>query len=167
MNNEKNNNNQIAKDAGNNAKSFTLSDFSRETEIRIELLRRFINRQTRLMTSEARDKIYPTIKELLGESENAGTRRIGPAYRRHAELVEMFSDQKVLLDVFAVLPASSQSEVLKSWSEKITAAPSQYTSLTSDENTLMGLFLAMDEEMRSKELLALVEKGTAYIRTQR
>ena len=167
MNSDKNNNSEIEKDLENSEKSFTLGDFSRETGIRIELLRRFINRQTRQMKNDALEKIYPTIKELLGESDPTGLRRIGPAYRRHAELVEMFSDQKVLLDVFTLLPASSQSEVLKAWSKKITAEPTSYKSLNNEENQLMGMFLAMDEEMRSNELLALVKKGTAFIRSQR
>lgn len=167
MNDESKNQEEIAKDVENCTKVFTLSEFSRETGIRIELLRRFINKQTRQMKNDAWEKIYPTIKELLGETDSSRPRRIGPSYRRHAELVEMFSDQKVLLDVFTTLPANMQQEILRSWEKLVQSAPTSYQSLSSDENKLMGLFLAMDETLREKELLSLLQKGREYIRTQR
>lgn len=167
MNDDKKINDDIEKDVENCTKVFTLSEFSRETGIRIELLRRFINKQTRQMKNDAWEKIYPTIRELLGETDQTRLRRIGPPYRRHAELVEMFSDQKVLLDVFNVLPSAKQLEVIADWKKKTTSTPSKYSSLSANENELMGAFLAMSEEMRSTELLKLVEMGRAFIRTQR
>lgn len=167
MNDEKKTNDDIEKDVENCTKVFTLSEFSRETGIRIELLRRFISKQTRQMRTEAWEMIYPTIKELIGETDDPRPRRVGPGYRRHPELVEMFSDQKVLLDVFNCLPSGTQQEILHQWGSLIQAAPSQYSSLTSDENKLMGLFLAMDEKTRDRELLAMVKKGRQYISTQR
>ena len=111
MNDDMKNKDDIAKDVENCTKVFTLSEFSRETGIRIELLRRFISRQTRQMRNEAWEKIYPSIKELLGESDPQLPRRVGPPYRRHQELVEMISDQKVLLDVFYCLSSSMQQEL--------------------------------------------------------
>ena len=167
MNDEKKNNDDIEKDVENCTRVFTLSEFSRETGIRIELLRRFISKQTRQMRTEAWEMIYPTIKELIGETDDPRPRRVGPGYRRHPELVEMFSDQKVLLDVFNCLPAAAQQSVLRDWSALVHAAPSQYSSLNSDENKLMGLFLAMDDATRDRELLALVEKGRQHISSQR
>ena len=167
MNDEKKTNDDIEKDVENCTKVFTLSEFSRETGIRIELLRRFISKQTRQMRTEAWEMIYPTIKELIGETDDPRPRRVGPGYRRHPELVEMFSDQKVLLDVFNCLPSGTQQEILHQWRSLIQAAPSQYSSLTSDENKLMGLFLAMDDATRDRELLAMVKKGRQYISTQR
>ena len=167
MNDEMKNKDDIAKDVENCTKVFTLSEFSRETGIRIELLRRFISRQTRQMRNEAWEKIYPSVKELLGESDSQRPRRVGPAYRRHPELVEMVSDQKVLLDVFNCISSAMQQEVLRDWAQKVQAQPSTYTSLSSDENKLMGLFLAMSAEEQEKELLLLVTKGREYIRTQR
>lgn len=167
MNDDMKNKDDIAKDVENCTKVFTLSEFSRETGIRIELLRRFISRQTRQMRNEAWEKIYPSIKELLGESDPQLPRRVGPPYRRHQELVEMISDQKVLLDVFNCLSSPMQQELLRDWGEKVQAQPSAYTSLNAEENKLMGLFLAMDTEQRDEELLQLVKKGREYISTLR
>ena len=167
MNDEKKTNDDIEKDVENCTKVFTLSEFSRETGIRIELLRRFISKQTRQMRTEAWEMIYPTIKELIGETDDPRPRRVGPGYRRHPELVEMFSDQKVLLDVFNIFPSSVQQEILHAWTKKLDAAPASYSSLSSDENKIMGIFLAMDEETRNTELLALVAQGREYIRSQR
>ena len=167
MNDEMKKNDDIAKDVENCTKVFTLSEFSRETGIRIELLRRFIRRQTRQMRNDAWEAISPTIKELIGEGDTVRPRRVGPAYRRHAELVEMFSDQKVLLDAFSCLSSSTQQEVLKEWAEKVQADPSSYVCLNQDENKLMGLFLAMNQEQQELELLELLKKSRAYIRSQR
>ena len=145
------------------------SEFSRETGIRIELLRRFINKQTRQMKNETWGKLYPSLKELLKEKENepSAHRRIGPPYRRHAELVEMFSDQKVLLDVFNIFPASTQSAIVAQWCSKVESTPGTFASLTSEENKLMGAYLAMSPEEREKELLLLVTKGREFIKSQR
>ena len=145
------------------------SEFSRETGIRIELLRRFINKQTRQMKDETWGKLYPSLKELLKEkeSDHACLRRIGPPYRRHAELVEMVSDQKVLLDVFNIFPAGTQSRIAAEWSEKKQSTPSSFASLNVEENKLMGAFLAMSPEEREKELLLLVNEGREFIKSQR
>ena len=165
MNNEKQENFSQESPKKNTESAF--SEFSRETGIRIELLRRFINRQTRQMRNETWGKLYPSLKELLSESDVAKPRRIGPAYRRHTELVEMVSDQKVLLDVFNVLPAAAQANVVSQWCSKVESTPSAYTSLTDDENKLMGAFLAMPPEEREKELLQLVSRARAFIQNQR
>jgi hypothetical protein len=147
-------------------KEYSLAEFSRETGIRIELLRRFINRQTRQVTNDTWNKILPAFK-LLSEQDTQASRRIGPPYRRHAELVEMFSDQKVLLDVINVFPSHKRAQIVAEWCRKSNAAPTAYTSLTAEENKLMGAFLAMDPESREKELLELVKQGREAVREQR
>ena len=167
MNNEKKVTDDIAKDVENCTKVFTLSEFSRETGIRIELLRRFINRQTRQVRAETWDKISPSIMELLGENDCRHTKRVGPPYRRHAELVEMVSDQKVLLDVYNVLSPAKQQAVIKSWEEKAASKPTAFTSLSADENKLMGSFLAMAPEVRESELLALIRDAREEIASRR
>ena len=167
MNNEKKVADDIAKDVENCTKVFTLSEFSRETGIRIELLRRFINRQTRQVRAETWDKISPSIMELLGENDLRHTRRVGPPYRRHAELVEMVSDQKVLLDVYNVLSPAKQQAVLKAWEAKVSSQPTAFTSLSADENKLMGSFLAMAPEVRESELLALIRDAREEIASRR
>ena len=167
MNKEKNGTDDIAKDVENCTKVFTLSEFSRETGIRIELLRRFINRQTRQVRAETWDKISPSLMDLLGETDHRHTRRIGPPYRRHAELVEMVSDQKVLLDVYNVLPAAKQQAVIRAWGAKAASQPTAFTSLSADENKLMGSFLAMDPPTRESELLALIREARKEIASHR
>ena len=167
MNKEKNGTDDIAKDVENCTKVFTLSEFSRETGIRIELLRRFINRQTRQVRAETWDKISPSLMDLLGETDHRHTRRIGPPYRRHAELVEMVSDQKVLLDVYNVLPAAKQQAVIRAWGATAASQPTAFTSLSADENKLMGSFLAMDPPTRESELLALIREARKEIASRR
>jgi hypothetical protein len=164
MNDEKKDQSPMQNDKKNRESS--LAEFSRETGIRIELLRRYINRQTRQMTNDTWNKILPAFK-LLSEQDTQGGRRIGPPYRRHAELVEMFSDQKVLLDVFNVFPAHKRGKIVEEWCQKAAAAPTAYTSLTAEENKLMGAFLAMAPEVREKELLDLVKLGREAVREQR
>lgn len=168
MNNEEKDPSQTQKKNKKNAES-AFSEFSRETGIRIELLRRFINKQTRQMKDETWGKLYPSLRELLKEKDVSGIscRRIGPAYRRHSDLVEMVSDQKVLLDVFNIFPASVQSTIVDQWVAKVESTPSNYASLSAEENKLMGAYLAMPAEEREKELLLLVSKGREYIKSQR
>ena len=105
--------------------------------------------------------------DLLGESDHRHTNRIGPPYRRHAELVEMVSDQKVLLDVYNVLSPAKQQAVIKAWSAKAASQPTAFTSLSPDENKLMGSFLAMDPQTRESELLALIGEARKEIASRR
>ena len=167
MNEEKKHN--IPQETTKKSAESAFSEFSRETGIRIELLRRFINKQTRQMKNETWGKLYPSIKELLKEKEGstADFRRVGPPYRRHAELVEMVSDQKVLLDVFNIFPTSTQSQIAAGWSAKAKSTPAGYSSLNADENKIMGAYLAMVPEEREKELLQLVAQGREFIKSQR
>ena len=113
MNEENKNTNGVEEVPAQKNIDAALKDFSRETGIRIELLRRFINRQTRQMINDPLGTLFPTIKDLLTECDKNAPRRIGPPYRRHAELVEMLSDQKVLLDAFAVLSAEKKKKAVK------------------------------------------------------
>ena len=86
------------------AENLSISEFSRVTGVRIELLRRFINRQVGNIRAETWDKIYPHIRPyLVDPQEEVKNPRIGSTYRRHPELVAMVSDQKVLIDVIDVL----------------------------------------------------------------
>ena len=152
------------------AAALSLNELSRVTGVRIELLRRFIDRKTRRARSETWDKIYPALKPFLvgPEPEREPPPRIGPAYRRHHELVEMFSDQKVLLDEFDVLPPELQQQATEAM---IAAAgcdePSSYSSLTAEENRIMGAFLKLSPEARDTELLKLTALAVAEVRKRR
>lgn len=167
MNEENKNTNGVEEVPAQKNIDAALKEFSRETGIRIELLRRFINRQTRQMINDPLGTLFPTIKDLLTECDKNAPRRVGPPYRRHAELVEMVSDQKVLLDVWAVLPSQNRNEVMTKWCALVKSTPCTYTSLTQEENKIMGAFLAMDEELQAKSLLEVIAMGRKVIKSER
>ena len=167
---KKNINEEIRNALESCAEALSLPELSRETGVRLNLLLRAIDRSTRDAKKETWDKIYPSLKPfLLGpEPDVALPPRIGPAYRRDKELVDMFSDQKVLLDVFNVLSPEEQQEALASFSAAAGEyAPAAYTSLTDEENKIMGAYLAIPEEKRDEELLKLVEKTTVSLQEKR
>ncbi|MBR1952612.1 MAG: hypothetical protein IKA32_08545 [Lentisphaeria bacterium] len=172
---KKNNNRKFSKDAAkaleNCLNAFSLTEFSRSTGVRIELLRRFINRTARDARAETWDKIYPSLKPLLmgPEPRNNPPLRLGSPYRRHAELVEMLSDQKVLLDVFDILNDEQRKDAIKTLESACQgkSVPTTYKSLSVDENKLMGAFLALSPEEQQNQLLALVHSGTEKLRKRR
>ena len=151
------------------SENLSFEDISRLNGIRLELIRRYIDRQARNLRKESWDKIYPMLKPLLEGPEpvKEPPPRIGAPYRRHAELVEMVSDQKVLLDVYNVLSPAKQQAVLKAWEAKVSSRPTAFTSLSADENKLMGSFLAMAPEVRETELLALIRDAREEIASRR
>ena len=141
------------------ANVLSLDEISRVTGVRLELLRRFINRTANDAKAETWDKLYPVLKPYLtGQEEVPPPKRIGPGYRRHAELVEMVSDQKVLLDAFCILSAEKKKKACKLISKEIHGEwkPSAFESLTEDENCLMGAYLALPEEAREEKVLQVV-----------
>ena len=94
--------------------------------------------------------------------------RIGAPYRRHHDLVEMFSDQKILLDTFDALPEVQRAAEL----EKFLAAagegePTAYESLSPEENRLMGAFLRLDKEKQQQLLLECVTLATEEMKKRR
>ena len=162
---------EIAKALDSCAEVLSLNEFARVTGVRLELLRRFVNERTRRVRSDTWDKIYPTLKPYITgpEPESLPPARIGPPYRRHAELVGMTSDQKVLLDGFAVLPEAVQRRVIADVSARSGkyANATEFKSLSVMENQLMGAFLALDEDGRSEELLRLLRLAIDEVRRRR
>ncbi len=151
-------------------RDMSLSEFSRVTGVRIELLRRFLNRKARDARTETWDKIYLALKpHLLGpEPAQEPPPRIGPPYRRHHDLIAMESDQKVLLDEFAVLPDPMQRSFTESMLRQVPdAAASEYAALTPAENRIMGVFLALDAEGRSRMIRELTRIAIAEVRRRR
>ena len=151
--------------------AFSLSGFSRTTGVRIELLRRFINRTARDARAETWDKIYPVLQPYLEAPvpPSEPPPRIGAPYRRHAELVEMLSEQKVLLDEFDIFSENRQKEIIKHFNAALPEAanPTEYSSLTKLENAVMGAFLAMDKSLRDQYLAELTEQAIAEVRRRR
>ena len=171
MKNNKKFSNDAAKALESCINALSLAEFSRETGIRISLLRRFINKTARDARAETWDKIYPSLKPLLmgPELKNDPPQRIGSPYRRHMELVEMLSDQKVLLDVFEILTVTQKKDAVAALlaAGNGSAEPTKYKSLSEEENVLMGTFMALPVEERSQQLLALVAIGTQRLRVRR
>ena len=170
MNTKKNINDEIRNALESCAAALSLPELSRETGVRLNLLNRAIARSTRDAKKETWDKIYPVLKPyLLGpEPDGELPPRIGPAYRRDKELVDMVSDQKVLLDVFCVLDSNEQAEAIKLFADVAGEyEATAFTSLTEDENRLMGAYLASPEDKRAELLLVLVEKTTVSLQQKR
>lgn len=164
-------NDEVANAFESCANALSLNELSRVTGVRIELLRRFISKKTRRARAETWDKIYPALKPYLVGPEPAHEPppRVGPAYRRHHELVEMFSDQKVLLDEFDVLAEPEQKKVI-AWMEEMAGAetaPTAFESLTPLENQVMGSFLALSREEQQNALLKLTDIAVAEVRRRR
>ena len=96
--------------------NLSFDDISRLNGIRIELLRRYIDRRAKNIRSEIWDKLYPLLRPYLeGPAPiKEPPPRLGAPYRRHPDLVEMLSEQKVLLDEFAIFdekPAGRSSKI--------------------------------------------------------
>lgn len=151
--------------------ALSLEELSQLSGVKIELLRRYLDRKVRTIRAETWDRIYPALKPYLEgpEPPQEPPPRIGSAYRRHPELVEMLSEQKVLLDEFAIFSDSKKKEIINGFSAALgdAAAPTEYSSLTALENKIMGIFLAMSKEMRDEQLAALSEKATREVRRRR
>ena len=150
------------------AENLSISEFSRVTGVRIELLRRFINRQVGNIRAETWDKIYPHIRPFLVDpQEPVKNPRIGSTYRRHPELVAMVSDQKVLIDVIDVLPPEKRTEALAILSDGKPVQPSGYKCLSAEENKLMGAYLALPEDQRDQRLRQLIAMGVEEVKKSR
>ncbi len=149
------------------ANILSLDEISRMTGVRLELLRRFINRTANDARAETWDKVYPVIKPYLtGQEEVPAPKRIGPAYRRHAELVEMVSDQKVLLDAFNVLTPAKQKKAISILARAAESGwqSSEFSSLNESENQLMGAYLAVPAEEREALVLEITKIATEEIK---
>ncbi len=152
------------------AEALSIHELSRVTGVRIELLRRFITRKTRHVRGETWDKIYPVLRPYLTgpvESEEPPV-RIGRAYRRHPDLIEMFSDQKILLDALDVLQDERKKQIVGELADKTgPTQPTASTALSPLENQLMGGFLKLSEEERKTFLDGILKEATEEVRRRR
>ena len=113
-NSEKNFNQELLDAIDRCSSTLSFEEISRLNGIRLELLRRYIDRRAKNIRSETWDKIYPLLKPYLEGPEpiKEPPPRIGSPYRRHVELVEMRSEQKILLDEFAIFSDSEKKKII-------------------------------------------------------
>ena len=151
--------------------ALSLEELSRSSGVKMELLRRYLDRKVRIVRSGTWDKVYPVLKPYIEgpEPPQEPPPRIGKPYRRHPELVEMFSAQKVLLDEFAIFSDSDKKEIIASFAAVAgkDVPPTDYESLTPAENKLMGYFLAMESSVQDEELSKLTIRATAEVKNRR
>ena len=151
--------------------NLSFEDISRLNGIRLELLRRYIDRQAKNIRTETCDKIYPLLRPYLEGPEpiKEPPPRLGAAYRRHPELVDMLSEQKVLLDEFAIFSDREKRQIIKKFASVLDAPakPTEFESLSNIENELMGNFLAMSKEVQNDMLAELTAKAVIEARRQR
>ena len=168
---EKNFNKEFLEAVEKCSENLSIEDISRLNGIRIELLRRYIDRRAKNIRNETWDKIYPLLRPYLEGPEpiKEPPPRLGTPYRRHPELVEMISEQKVLLDEFAIFNDKEKRQIIKKFAAALPspAPAAQYSSLSAQENELMGCFLAMDKETREAMLAEITAAATVEARRQR
>lgn len=152
------------------AEALSLAELSRISGVKMELLRRYLDRKVRVVRAGTWDKVYPVLKPYLEGPEpvQEPPPRIGKPYRRHPELVEMFSAQKVLLDEFAIFSDSDKKAIVAEFAAVAgKSEPTSYESLSNIENQLMGCFLAMDSATQDEQLSKLTVRATAEARQRR
>ncbi len=92
----------------------SISEMSRRTGVRIELLSRYLDRQTKSISQDTWSQIYPLVKPYLNAPGMVGDypKIIGGTARMHHDLVSLSSDEKILLDGFSALRPEQQQKFL-------------------------------------------------------
>ena len=163
--------NDIVKAFDSCVEALSLNELSRRTGVGLYTLRKFATRQTNSIREETWDKLYPHLKPYLigdGEGIQEPPPRIGPTARRHLDLVDLVSDQKVLLDAWDALNARDRADVLEKLRRRApNAHPFSLGSLTSDENLLLGCFADLPEDEQEPFVIGVAELATFEMRKQR
>lgn len=93
----------------------SIAELSRRTGVRIELLSRYLDRQTKSIEQDTWGQLYPLVKPYLNaQNTNSEMPKVigGPA-RMHHDLVSLTCDEKILLDAFGALSSEQQQKFLK------------------------------------------------------
>ncbi len=101
----------------------SIAELSRRTGVRIELLSRYLDRQTKSIEQDTWGQLYPLIKPYLNSpnSNSDMPKIIGNPARMHHDMVSLTCDEKILLDAFAALNAADQQKFLAEVLERAEA----------------------------------------------
>ena len=101
----------------------SIAELSRRTGVRIELLSRYLERQTKSIEQDTWGQLYPLIKPYLNvqNSNSEMPKIIGSHARMHHDLVSLTCDEKILLDAFGALSAEDQQKFLADILERAEA----------------------------------------------
>lgn len=101
----------------------SIAELSRRTGVRIELLSRYLDRQTKSIEQDTWGQLYPLIKPYLNVqgSNSEMPKIIGSHARMHHDLVSLTCDEKILLDAFGALSPEAQQKFLADILERAEA----------------------------------------------
>ena len=101
----------------------SIAELSRRTGVRIELLSRYLDRQTKSIEQDTWGQLYPLIKPYLNVqgSNSEIPKIIGSHARMHHDLVSLTCDEKILLDAFGALSPEAQQKFLADILERAEA----------------------------------------------
>ncbi len=101
----------------------SIAELSRRTGVRIELLSRYLDRQTKSIEQDTWGQLYPLIKPYLNVqgSNSEVPKIIGSHARMHHDLVSLTCDEKILLDAFGALSPEAQQKFLADILERAEA----------------------------------------------
>ena len=93
----------------------SLTEVSRRTGVKIETLSRFLARKTQSIGQDTVDQLMPILAPYLkgtADHESGPPPIVGEPARRLHDLVNLSSDEKILLDVFNALPEPVREQKL-------------------------------------------------------
>ena len=115
---------EVAKALQNCVESLgSIAELSRRTGVRIELLSRYLDRQTKSIEQDTWGQLYPLIKPYLNtpNSNSDMPKIIGSPARMHHDMVSLTCDEKILLDAFAALNDADKQKFLAEVLERAEA----------------------------------------------
>ncbi|MBQ9789349.1 MAG: hypothetical protein IJW31_07125 [Lentisphaeria bacterium] len=156
------------------AKTISLAELSLRTGVKVDTLKRYLNRRAKQEKKEVFQKIYPEIRRyiLLKDADEAEVQpvRIGDAPKMGHYLDDFVSDEKVLMDTFGALDIKRQEYYLKAMGACVTVdklVNLEVKELSKNENLLVSIFRAMTAEEKEKYLYMLIDEATELMRERR
>ena len=156
------------------AKTISLAELSLRTGVKVETLKRYLNRRAKQEKADVFQRIYPEIRRyiLLKDADDSEVKpvRIGDAPKMGHYLDDFISDEKVLLDTFGALDDQRQEYYLKNMGACVTVdklEALEVKELNKSENLLVAIFRAMTQEEQEKYLFMLIDEATELMRERR